>query len=466
MKNEEIWSEARAGAVSVNPATGDKISFYPWISEAELEQRLAGANQAFEAWRDSSLPERTGLLNQLGASLTANVPALSGLITREMGKPIEQARQEVRKCAGLCHWYAENLERMLQEETIDVAGDGRATVSLQPLGCVLGVMPWNFPVWQVLRAAVPIIASGNTFLLKHADNVQGSALELLRTMKDAGLPDGVFDVLNVHYSKVPDILADPRIVGVSATAGVRAGAAIASAAAVKLKKSLLELGGSDPFIVLADADFDAALDAAIVARFQNTGQVCIAAKRIIIERPIAADFIRQFTERANSLLVGDPFALETNLGPMARRRLVDELHNQVQASVDMGATLLCGGAPIHGPGAYYPATVLSDVTSDMPVFREETFGPVAAITVAGSPEQAIDLANDSEFGLSASLWTGDRDRGEHLARQIRTGSVFVNGVSVSDPRIPIGGIKNSGYGRELSYFGLCAFSNIQMRWIR
>jgi succinate-semialdehyde dehydrogenase len=453
-------------AVSIDPATGRELARYPLHDIAERERVVAAASDGYRIWRDITVGDRIAVLRRMAATLRASRERFARTITQEMGKPIVQARGEVEKCAALCDWYANNAPALLADERIDVGGDGEARVAYLPLGPILAVMPWNFPLWQVLRAAVPILAAGNAFLLKHADNVQGSALALAAAFAEAGLPSGVFGVLNVGRDALPDLIADQRIAAVTVTAGTAAGAAIAAEAGRNLKKSVLELGGADPFVVLADADLDRAVAAAVQARFQNCGQVCIAGKRLIVEAPIADEFTRRFVAAAERLPMGDPLDEATYVGPMARPRLRAELHAQVEASVAQGARLLLGGSPPDGPGAFYPPTVLADVTLDMTVFREETFGPVAAIMVADDADHAIRIANDSDYGLSGALWCGDVKRGEQLARRIETGGVFVNGVSMSDPRVPIGGIKQSGYGRELSHFGLHEFCNAQLVWAR
>lgn len=456
----------RREAVSIDPATGNELARYPFSDPAEQEIILAAAWNGFRAWRAVSVTDRMAVFRRMAITLRETTDRLARLITLEMGKPIAQARAEVGKCADLCEWYATHAPALLAEEQVDVGTDGEASIAHLPLGPILAVMPWNFPLWQVLRAAVPILAAGNGFVLKHADNVQGNALALAVAFRIAGLPEGAFSVLNVDRDDLPRIIADPRIAAVTVTAGVAAGAAVASEAGRHLKKSVLELGGTDPCIILADADLDRAVPAAVQARFQNSGQVCIAGKRLIVEASIAEEFIRRFVVAAAALRVGDPFDEATDLGPLARHRLRTELQAQVEASLAKGARLLLGGAVPEGAGSYYPATVLADVTPDMPVFREETFGPVAAITVATDAEHAVRLANDSDYGLSGALWCGDPARGARIARRIETGGVFVNGVAMSDPRVPIGGIRRSGYGRELSYFGLREFCNTQLVWVR
>jgi succinate-semialdehyde dehydrogenase len=463
---EMAHDHARLTAVSRNPANDETLGEYPYLNPDEIEALLADAAQGFAIWSRTDVAARADRLHRIGDLLEQRTDPLSRLITAEMGKPISASRTEVAKCAALCRWYADNLAALLSDEAPDVGGDGHAIVSFLPLGTVLGVMPWNFPLWQVLRAAIPIMAAGNGFLLKHADNVQGCAAALGSVFVDADLPTGTFAVANVHRTALADLIAHPQIAAVTVTAGVAAGRAVAAEAGRHLKKTVLELGGSDPFIVLADADLDRAVEAAITARFQNGGQVCIAAKRIIVEEPIAAVFTRRFVEAARTLVSGDPFDPATRLGPLARRRAREELHQQVEQSCELGARRLLGGIIPAGPGAYYPATVLADVTPDMAVFRSETFGPVAAIVTASDAIDAVRLANNSEFGLSGAIWSKDIDRASALAREVATGGVFVNGVAASDPRVPIGGIKQSGYGRELSHFGLREFCNAQLRWVR
>ncbi len=454
---------ALPGAVSTNPATGAVFAHHPFATDAELSGLLEQAQRGFERWRVIAAADRAALLRRMAVILRRRRNEMATMATLEMGKPILQARAEIEKCASLCDWYGEHGPRLLDDESTSVDGD-RATVSFLPLGTVYAVMPWNFPYWQAMRGAVPIMVGGNGFLLKPAGNVIGSARLLGQAWQEAGLPDGVFTVANLARSQSPSVIADDRIAAVTLTGGVAAGSLVASQAAAALKKSVLELGGSDPFIVLADADLEAAVKAAVTARFQNCGQVCIAAKRFIIEAPVADSFTERFVTAVRALRLGDPLDEHTEIGPMARADLRDELHGQVEASLAAGARLLAGGHVIGGPGCFYAPTVLDRVLPGMQAFDAETFGPVAAITVARDAEHAVELANQSEFGLSGSLWTGDRSRGRRLARRLNTGGVFINGYAISDPRVPIGGIKKSGYGRELSHFGLREFLNAQTVW--
>ena len=449
---------------SLNPVTGEELERFAYHEPEDLERLLSVARRGYAEWRLASIDNRTAALSRLAAILRQRSQSLARTITLEMGKPIREARAEVEKCAVLCDWYAANAAELLADEAVDLGSSASGYISHLPIGTVLAVMPWNFPLWQVMRAAVPILAVGNGILLKHADNVQGSARGLADAFRAADFPDGVFAVANARRRDIPSIIADDRIAAVTVTAGVGAGAAIAAEAGRNLKKSVLELGGVDPFIILADADLGKAVPAAIKARFQNCGQVCIAAKRFIVEEPLVKAFTERFAAAAAALKVGDPLAEDTDIGPMARRRLRAELHTQVRASIDAGARLLLGGDPADGPGAFYPPTVLGAVTPEMATFDEETFGPAASITTARDADEAIRLANLSRYGLSSALWTDDTANARALARRLETGGVFINGVSASDPRIPIGGVKNSGYGRELSYFGLREFSNAQIVW--
>lgn len=450
-------------ALSINPANGETLAAYPWATAAELEQAIALADRGFRQWRNESVTHRAQKLRDLASALRARAEEMAQMMSREMGKPILQARAEVTKSAGLCDWYAEHGPAMLAAEPTQVENQ-KALIEYRPLGPVLAVMPWNFPLWQVLRGAVPILLAGNSYLLKHAPNVLGSATLIGEMFADAGFAPGVFGWVNATNDGVSQAINDRRIAAITVTGSVRAGAAIGAQAAAALKKCVLELGGSDPFIVLNDADLDLAVKAAVAGRYQNTGQVCAAAKRFIVEEGIAEQFTERFVAAAAALKMGAPDNEENYLGPMARFDLRDELHQQVQATLNEGATLLLGGEKMAGAGNYYPATVLGNVTPEMTAFRQELFGPVAAITVAKDAEHALMLANDSDFGLSATVFTADAQRTEAFARQLECGGVFINGYSASDARVAFGGVKKSGFGRELSHFGLHEFCNIQTVW--
>ncbi len=449
-------------AISVNPATGEQLNAWPLANAQQVDEAIQAADTGFRIWRRRSIGERAATLRTLGELLRQNCEAMAQMIAAEMGKPIGQARAEVIKSAGLCDWYAENGPRMLATQATSVGPE--AVTEFRPLGPVLAVMPWNFPVWQVLRGAVPILLTGNSYLLKHAPNVMGCAYLLQEIIGRAGFPAGAFGVVNATTEGVSQMIKDPRIAAVTVTGSVRAGAAIGAQAGAALKKCVLELGGSDPFIVLADADLDAAVAAAIAGRYQNSGQVCAAAKRFIIERPVYREFIRRFVSAAQTLQMGNPTDEQNYVGPMARYDLRDELHDQVSRSLAQGAKLALGGEKVSGSGNYYLPTVLTDVTPDMTAFREELFGPVAAICEARDAAHALDLANNSEFGLSATIYSADEQAALKMAEDMECGGVFINGYSASDPRVAFGGVKKSGFGRELAQFGLLEFCNVQTVW--
>lgn len=443
---------------TTNPATGEPIATWEPLTPAQVEERLDRATTAGEAWRQRPVADRAPHLFAIAQALEDQVEPLAALMTAEMGKPLAQARGEVRKCAWVCRFYAEQAPRMLAPRPVAAAAPDNAVV-YEPLGPILSIMPWNFPLWQVLRFAAPALMAGNTVLVKHAPNTLGTSAALEQLALDAGLPAGLLQDLRIEVDRVEGVLADDRVKAVTVTGSDRAGRAVAALAGQHLKPSVLELGGSDPFVVLADADLQAALDAGVRSRCLNNGQSCIAAKRFIIEDDLYDAFVDGLLRRMGALVVGDPTDPATDLGPLARPDLVQGLHAQVTASVEAGALLHLGGTPLPGPGCFYAPTVLADVPLDCPAATDELFGPVASVFRARDAAHAIALANRTRFGLSASLWTQDRARGKRLAAQIRAGAVFVNQMSASDPRLPFGGIGISGYGRELGREGILEFVN-------
>src|SRR3989440_1544644 len=449
---------------SLNPATGEVLETFREIGREDVERMLAAAHAAFLEWRDARYAARAKNMRQAATILRTRKLDYARLMTLEMGKPIVQGEAEVEKCAWACEYYADHAEALLAEQPRETDAS-RSYVRFDPLGPVLAVMPWNFPFWQVFRFAAPALMAGNAGVLKHASNVPRCALLIEEVFREAGFPRGLFSTVLVGSSAVAALVADPRVVAVTLTGSERAGSAIAEQAGRTLKKTVLELGGSDSFIVLADADLAAAARTAADARLINSGQSCIAAKRFIAVEPVADTFLARFLDELRSRRMGDPLARETQVGPQARVDLRDSLHQQVQESVKRGAQLLLGGEIPAGKGAFYPPTLLAAVDKGMPAFDEETFGPVAAVIRAKDAADAVRLANDSAFGLGASLWTQDRARAERMAAQIEAGSVFVNGVVKSDPHLPFGGIKRSGYGRELSEYGIREFVNIKSVWI-
>ena len=450
-------------AVSVNPTTGETLSSLPWASEQQVDSAIALAERGYRQWRKVSVAQRATTLRNVGAAMRARSEALAQMISLEMGKPIAQARGEVAKSANLCDWYAEHGPAMLNTEATLVE-DNKAVIEYRPMGAILAIMPWTFPVWQVLRGAVPILLAGNSYLLKHAPNVLGSAAMIGEIFAAAGVPEGVFGWVNATNDGVSQMINDPRIAAVTVTGSVRAGKAIGAQAGAALKKCVLELGGSDPFIVLNDADLDEAVKAAVIGRYQNTGQVCAAAKRFIVEAGIAEAFTQKFVAAVAALKMGDPRDEQNYIGPMARFDLRDELHEQVRATLKEGATLLLGAEKIEGAGNYYAPTVLGNVTAEMTGFREELFGPVATITEARDADHALALANESEFGLSATVYTISETQARRFADELECGGVFINGYCASDARVAFGGVKKSGFGRELSHFGLHELCNVQTVW--
>jgi succinate-semialdehyde dehydrogenase / glutarate-semialdehyde dehydrogenase len=445
---------------SINPASGEELARFTPQSPAEVEAILAAADTAQRGWRLQPIEARTALLRRIAAVLRERKASLAHLITLEMGKPIADAEAEIEKCALNCDYYAESAPAMLAD-TPAASGMAHSALLYEPLGVVLAIMPWNYPFWQLFRFAAPALAAGNGALLKHAGNVPQCALAIEEVMQAAGIPDGLFRTLLVEPDAIEAIIQDKRIAAVTLTGSTQVGMIVAGQAGKALKKQVLELGGSDPFIVLADADVEQAAAAAVKARYTNVGQSCVNAKRFIVASTIADAFVEAFTRNVAALKIGDPLEPGVAIGPMARDDLVRSLHDQVERSVAAGATATIGGQRLERPGFFYAPTILDHVTPSMAAFREETFGPVAAIIRAGDEEEAITLANDTEFGLGASIWSRDVDRALTIARRIDAGAVFVNAVVASDPRLPFGGIKHSGYGRELGELGLREFVNIK-----
>lgn len=449
---------------SINPTTEEVLASFQEFPQGRVDRTLDGAAATFQTWRRTSFAERSRLMNAAATYLREHKPWLARLITLEMGKPIVEAEAEVEKCAWNCDFYADHAEQFLASERVQSSAS-ESYVAFEPLGAILAIMPWNFPFWQVFRFAAPALMAGNTCLLKHASNVPQCALAIEEVFGSVGFPPGTFRTLLIPGSAVDAVIEDDRVQAVTLTGSDVTGAKVAAACGRSLKKTVLELGGSDPFIVLADADLQAAAETGARARNQNTGQSCIAAKRFIVVEEVADQFEERFIEAVARLRVGDPTDRQTQVGPLARADLRDALEVQVMRSVQQGARVALGGHRLEGRGYFYAPTVLVGVTPAMAAFREETFGPVAAVIRARDTDEAIALANDSQFGLGASLWTRDLDRAGTLAREIQAGSVFINGMVASDPRLPFGGVKRSGYGRELSAFGIREFVNIQTVWV-
>ena len=449
---------------SINPATEEVLARFDEFSRAEIDEVLDEVAAAFKQWRAASIAERAGPMRRAARYLRAHKQRFAGLITAEMGKPIAEAEAEIEKCAWNCDFYAEHAASFLADEP--VATNARESfVAFEPLGTVLAIMPWNFPFWQVFRFAAPALMAGNVGILKHAPNVTRCALAIEAIFREAGFPGGAFRAVVLRNEAVAPLIADPRVRAVTLTGSDRAGSQVAEQAGRHLKKTVLELGGSDPFIVLEDADLERAARTAAEARLINSGQSCIAAKRFIVVEPVATPFLERFVAEMRSRRVGDPFDAGTQVGPQARFDLRANLHRQVEESLERGAQLLLGGKLPEGPGAFYPPTVLAAVQPGSPAFDEEVFGPVAAVIRVRDEAEAVRVANASRYGLGASVWTQDAARGERLACELEVGSVFVNGLVKSDPRLPFGGVKRSGYGRELSAFGLREFVNIKTVWV-
>ena len=450
---------------SINPATGETLAEFSEFTAAEVETRLARAADACLQWRFTAIEERVAVVARLGELLEQEKERLGRIMTLEMGKPIRAAVEEAAKCAMACRFYVDHGPGFIADEIV-ADEDHRSFVAYEPLGVVLAVMPWNFPFWQVVRFLAPTLVAGNVGLLKHAANVPQCALELESLVRRAGAPEGVFQTLLVGSDAVAGLIADPRVAAVTLTGSEGAGRSVAAAAGQSLKKAVLELGGSDPYIVMPSANLALAIQTAVKARTLNNGQSCIAAKRFIVHRDVAARFLDGFAMGMQALRVGDPIDPTTQLGPLASVQLASELEAQVATSVQMGARLVCGGRRDDPDSAFFPATVLTDIPIGAPAYRDELFGPVGCVFVADDAADAIRIANDTRFGLAASVWSNDSVEQERFAREIDAGSVFVNDMVVSDPRFPFGGVKSSGYGRELSDIGLREFTNIKTVRIR
>jgi len=450
---------------SINPATGELLAEFPAHTPADIEQRLARAANTASAWRRTPVRERAAMVGRIGELLERDKERIGRMMTLEMGKPIKAAVEEAAKCALACRYYAEHGPAIVADEEVGDE-DHRSFISYQPLGVVLAVMPWNFPFWQAIRFMAPAFVAGNVGLLKHASNVPQCALELESLVQRAGAPEGVFQTLLITSDAVSGVLSDDRVAAATLTGSEAAGSSVASIAGKHIKPTVLELGGSDPFIVMPSADFDRAVETAVKARTINNGQSCIAAKRFIVHESIFDRFLQRFTAGMQALRVGDPLESGTQLGPLSSLKQAEELEEQVQRSVDAGARLVCGGKRKDPTSAYFPATVLTDIPESSPAWTDEMFGPVGCVFRARDVNDAIRIANSTRFGLGASAWTNDRAEQDAFARGIDSGSVFVNDMVVSDPRFPFGGVKKSGYGRELSDLGLREFTNIKTVRIR
>jgi len=450
---------------SINPATGKTIKTYDEMTPEQAAAAVAQAHETWRTWRATSFAERAKPMKKTAEMLRKRKDELAKLMAVEMGKPLMQGAAEAEKCAWACDYYADNAEAHLAPDVIKTEG-AKSYVAFEPLGVVLAIMPWNFPLWQVYRFAAPALMAGNVGVLKHASNVPGCALIIEEIFNQAGFPDGAFRSLLIGNAQVRAVIEHPLVRAVTLTGSTPAGKAVASQAGAVLKKTVLELGGSDPYVVLEDADLDQAVQTCVNSRLINAGQSCIAAKRFIVVEPVRAAFTERFVALMKTKKMGDPLKEGTDVGPQARHNLRDDLHKQVLASVERGAKLLLGGEVPPGAGAYYPPTVLADLKPGMPAYDEELFGPVAAIIGAKDEVDAVRIANDTIFGLGAAVFTKDTERGERIARKLEAGSTFVNSAVASDPRLPFGGIKESGYGRELGSYGIKEFVNAKTVYVK
>ncbi|WP_373017410.1 NAD-dependent succinate-semialdehyde dehydrogenase [Thiomicrorhabdus sp.] len=452
---------------SINPATGELLAEFDVWDQETLDEVVTQAGYQFPDWSKlTPIEDRCALMRRVADVLRDDSDLLAELITLEMGKTFAEAEAEIEKSAWVCEFYAENGPAFLADEMVETDAS-KSYVAYLPLGVILAVMPWNYPFWQLFRQAAPALVAGNVVLLKHASNVPQCALAIEEVFRKAGFPEYSMTTLMISASQVESVIRHPAVRGVALTGSEPAGRQVASIAGSELKKTVLELGGSDAFIVLDNANMQAAIEGAIKGRFGNMGQSCIAAKRFIVDQFIANDFIEQFKQAIESHFVaGDPMDSETTLAPMARQDLLDELHDQVMRSVELGAKIVTGGYQLDRPGCYYAPTILTDVTSNMPAYNEEFFGPVAIVLKASEPAHALGIANSVDFGLGGSIWSDDLATAETMARGMESGATYINSTTFSDPRLPFGGVKNSGYGRELSVYGIREFTNIKSIWIK
>jgi succinate-semialdehyde dehydrogenase / glutarate-semialdehyde dehydrogenase len=449
---------------TINPATGEEVKTFDPLGDEEIDRKLSLAAETFREYRKTSFEERSRMLLRAAEILEEEAEDFGRLMTSEMGKTLAAATAEAQKCARGCRYYAENAEKMLADEEVELEG-AKAFIRYQPLGPVLAVMPWNFPFWQVFRFAAPALMAGNVGLLKHASNVPQCALAIEGIINRAGFPEGAFQTLLISSSQVQGVIGDPRVRAATLTGSEGAGRQVASEAGENIKKTVLELGGSDPFIVMPSADLEKAVSMAVTSRTLNNGQSCINAKRIIVHEDIADEFERRYVESMAALRVGDPMDADTDMGPLATPEILEDVDSQVRKSVEAGARVLTGGEPMEGPGNFYPPTVITDIPKNSPAYEEEIFGPVASLFRAGDIDDAIAIANDTSFGLGSSSWTNDPGEQERFVNEIEAGMVYVNRMTESTPEVPFGGVKNSGYGRELSVFGIREFVNAKTVWI-
>jgi succinate-semialdehyde dehydrogenase/glutarate-semialdehyde dehydrogenase len=449
---------------TINPATGEEVKTFDALTDEEIDRKLGLAAETFREYRKTPFEDRSRMLLRAAEILEEEAEDLGRLMTVEMGKTLAAATAEAQKCARGCRYYAENAEKMLADEEVELEG-ARAFIRYQPIGPVLAVMPWNFPFWQVFRFAAPALMAGNVGLLKHASNVPQCALAIEGIINRAGFPEGAFQTLLISSSQVQAVIDDPRVRAATLTGSEGAGRQVASEAGENIKKTVLELGGSDPFIVMPSADLEKAVSMAVTSRTLNNGQSCINAKRIIVHEDIADEFERRYVESMAALRVGDPMDEDTDMGPLATPEILEDVDSQVRKSVEAGARVLTGGEPMEGPGNFYPPTVITDIPKGSPAYEEEIFGPVASLFRAGDIDDAIAIANDTSFGLGSSSWTNDPGEQERFVNEIEAGMVYVNRMTESTPEVPFGGVKNSGYGRELSVFGIREFVNAKTVWI-